>query len=149
MATVVSDIVTGINTQIALELPNWRPVAYLEDIEKNSFRTQTDRYGVRALGAIEEVTVVKRLTFDHTFEVVLTKGYAQSNIDDSEQVQAGLDLRAIMLDLYVRLTDTKAGTPGSVLNVKNLSMSAVEYLDESKVAVLRSTLDITYRLNLS
>jgi len=149
MATVVQDIVDGINAEIQAELPTWKPLAYLQDVQKNSYRTQSDRFGVRALGAIERETVTKRLTIDHTFEVVLTKGYQQSNIDDSEQIQAGLDLRAIMLDLKVRLTDTNAGAPGVVIQVQNLAMEPVEYLEEDKVAVLRSTMDITYRLILS
>jgi hypothetical protein len=104
--------------------------------------------GVRALGALQNPGVNRYTTFTQSFEVVLTKGYIQSTIDDTEQVEKSYDLRAIMLDIYTDLVNTKAGVPASVMNIFNLEFTEPEYLEEDKVVVTRYTMDITFRLTL-
>lgn len=149
MATTIGDIVASLESEIATTLgSSYKKLEYLIDVQKNNFRTSSDRYGVRALEASEIPGVTKYTTFTQSFEVVTTKSYYESALDDSEQVQAGLDLRANMLDMYKDITNAKGGLPAVILNITDLVMAEVEYLTEDKVAVLRSTMNISYRLNL-
>lgn len=148
MATQITDIVNGIEGRIAAVQPTWAELPYKIEVQKNNLSNHTDRYGARALDSEQLDGVTKQLTFTQSFEVVLTQGYNQSSINDIEQVNAGLSLRAVMLDLYLDFINTKVGLPGTVLNITDLSQGEMEYLEQDKVAILRSTMNITYRLSL-
>lgn len=148
MATEITDIVDALETEIASEVPTWKELPYKIDVEENNFRNQTDRFGVRALTQLQIDTVTKFLTFSGSFEVTLTQGYTQTSINDQSKRAAGLDLRALMLDLFIRFVNNKGGLPGTVLNITDLSQGEMIYLNEDKVAILRSTMDISYRLSL-
>lgn len=135
--------------EIAAELgAEYSALPYLEDVEKNNFLSNNNRYGVRALGALEVPGVTKNVHITQTFEVVLTKGYQVSNLDDTEQRERAYDNQQNLLCIYKRLVNTRAGIPGTVLNITNLSVSEPEYLLEEKVAVQRATMDITFRFSL-
>ena len=149
MSTVMSDLKDSILTEIQSELgSSYKELAYIENIDKNSFLTSNDRFGVRALTAIQQPGVTKYTTFSQSFEIVLTKGYIQSSIDDTEQVNKSYELRASMLDIYQRLVNNKAGAPSLVMNIFNLVIQDPEYLDEDKVVIIRATMDIFYRIIL-
>lgn len=142
----IRDAVTGVvSSQLGV---NYRELPYLEDISKNNFRGNNDRYGVRALSGIEVPGVTKTVHITQTFEVVLTKGYYESNLDDSEQREKAYDNRENLLDIYRLLVNTRAGLPGTVLNVTNLILAEPEFLVDEKVVVQRATMDITYRFSL-
>lgn len=149
MIDSIRDIRDAMESEIAAELgASYKKLAYLNDVEKNSFRTNNDRYGVQALALGEGDSVTKFVTFTQSFEVVLTKGYHESNIDDTEQLERSLDNRENLLCIYKRLVNNRAGLPSIVLNIQNLQASEPEYLEDSKVAVQRATVDITFRFSL-
>ena len=149
MSDVMRDITNAMETEIQAELGVlYKKLAYVEDVSKNSLRTSSDRYGVRALESSQIPGVTKFTTYTQSYEVVLSKGYVQSNIDDTEQVDASYDLRALLLDIYTRLVQTHAGLPLVVLNIFNMVADQPEYLVDEKVVVIRATMDITYRLTL-
>ena len=147
--TDIADITTAIKGQIITELGvSYKELAYVEDVAKNSFRTSNNRYGVRALVAGQLPGVTKFVTLNQEFEIILTKGYIQSSIDDTSQVTGSLDLRAELLSIYKRLINTKAGLPGTVLNITDLILSSPEYLEDDKVVIQRATMNIQYRYSL-
>ena len=149
MIDSMRDIRDAMETEIASELgATYKKLAYLEDVDKNSFRTTQDRYGVRALGGLEVPGVTKNVHITQTFEVVLTKGYLDSNLDDIKQVERAYDNRENMLDIYKRMVNNKAGAPAIVLNITNLVVAEPEFNVEEKVAIQRATMDITYRFSL-
>ena len=149
MIDSMRDIRDAMLGEIADELGvDYGNMPYLEDISKNNFLKNNNQYGVRALDSTEVAGVTKMVHFTQTFEVVLTKGYSESNLDDTEQRERAYDNRENMLCIYKRLVNTRAGIPGTVLNISNLLVSEPEYLLEEKVAVQRATMDITYRFSL-
>lgn len=149
MSDIIRDIKEAAESEIQAELGvSYKPLAYVEDVQKNSFRTSSERYGVRALGGTQVSGVTKYFTMTHNFEIVLSKAYNESAIDDSEQVSKAFDNRENLLAIYKRLVNNKCGIPSSVMNVFNLNILEPEYLVEDKVAIQRATLEITYRLTL-
>lgn len=149
MISHVRDIKNSIEASIQTTLGvTYKKLAYVEDVEKNSFRTNNERFGVRALFSGEVESVTKNPTFLHSFEIVISKAYLESNLDDEEQVEKALDNFENMLCIYKELVNSRAGVPSIVLNVTNLQMAEPEYLVDSKVAVQRATIDITYRFSL-
>jgi len=149
MSDQIRTIKDSILSEIALELgASYKELAYLEDIEKNSFLTSNDRYGCRALVANQTPGVTKYTTLVQSFEIVISKGYIQSSVGDSEQVIKSYDIRANILSIYNRLVRNQAGSPVVVMNVNGLVVSEPEYLEDDKVVVVRATMDITHRINL-
>lgn len=149
MSTTMEDIRDQMLVEMQAELgATYKPLAYVEDIEKNSFRTSNDRYGVRALAASEQPGATKYQTYNQIYEIIITKGYIESAVGDSNQVQKAFDNRALVLDIYRRLVNGKVGLAGVVLNIFSLEIDNPEYLDDDKVAIQRATMTITYRLSL-
>lgn len=149
MSDAIREIANSMTTEIGLELgATYATLPYLEDIEKNNYRSNNNRYGVRALGAAEVPGVTKNVHLTQSFEVVLTKGYYESNLDDEKQRDTAYDNAQNMLLIYKRLVNTQAGIPGTVLNITKLLLSEPEYLVDEKVAVQRATMDITFRFSL-
>lgn len=143
------DIKNALEAEIQSELgASYKPLAYLEDVTKNSFRTSSERFGVRPLASSQVPGVTKHVQFIQSFEIVLSKSYTESNIDDSEQIDKSLDNRENVLAIYKRIVNNKGGLPLVILNVFDLSVADPEYLEEDKVAVQRATVNIQYRINL-
>lgn len=149
MATSMTDIRDSVIARLVTVVPaDYKELAFIETIEDNSSRTDNNRYAVRALEAAEFGGVTKTISFDQSFEVVLTKNWVQNSIDDIQQVTASYENRALIQDIYVDLVQTKGGLPGTIINISNLVIAEPEYLLEDKVAVQRATMNIKYRLTL-
>lgn len=149
MIDSMRDIKNSMLSEIATELgATYATLPYLEDVQKNNFRSNNRRYGVRALAGVEVPGVTKNVHITQSFEVVLTRGYLESKLNDTEQVDKSYDSRENMLDIYKRLVNTRAGIPDTVLNIQNLVVSEPEFLVEEKVAIQRATMDITFRFSL-
>lgn len=148
MIDIIRDIQSAIEVVAATELgSDYSKLPYVEAIENNSFRTNTERYGVRALAATEVPGVTKTVHLTQAFEVILTKSYFQSMINDSEQVEKSLDNRANLLGIYKQLVNTRVGN-ANVLNVTDLAVDEPEFLEEEKVVIQRATFNVTYRFSL-
>ncbi len=129
--------------------PEYNELKYLEELSDNTFTRSSERYGVRP-GATPEnnvTEVTKSLDYVQTFEFVLTKGYCQDGVSDTDKYEAFLDLHEIALTFNNKVINTRAGLPSRVLNAINLNLEAPVFL-EDKVAVLTGSIDIIYRLNI-
>jgi len=147
--TVITDIVDAILAEVQAELgATYKELPYLENVEQNNFRGNNDRFGVRPLGALQLPGVTKFVTLSQTFEIVLSKGYIESSLDDDNKVVKSLDNRALMLDIYKRLVNNRAGLPLVVLNLTDLALAEPEFIDESNVVIQRATMTILYRFSL-
>lgn len=145
----VRDIRNSMETLIQTTLGSgYKKLQFVEDVTKNNFRTNSERYGVRALTANEVPGVTKTVQVTQSFEVVLTKAYYESNLDDTEQLEASLDNFENIHDIYKEIVNQRAGLPSIVLNTTDMLVSEPEYIEESKVAILRATINITYRFSL-
>lgn len=149
MSDIVRTIRNGLESEISAEAGvNYKKLDYLEDVSKNSLRTSSLRYGVRALDSEQLPGVTKYMTFQQSFEIVLSKSYRESVLGDSPLFEASLDNDELMMRIYKRLINNKAGVPASVLNVTDLTLAQPEVLADEKVVVTRATVNILYRLTL-
>ena len=147
--TVVTDLRNAMVSEVAAEVgAGWSELAYVNDPQKNNFRQSKQGYGVRALSAIQLPGVTKHVTFEQTFEVVLTKRYIQQAVGDGRARDEALSLQDEMLCIHKRLVNNKAGLPAQVMNVDALTMEDIEFLDDDKVAVLVAQVVIQYRISL-
>jgi hypothetical protein len=149
MIDSIRDIKEGMESTIQAYLgPTYKKLSYVNDVEKNNYFANSDRYGVRALSGGEVPGVTKNVHLTQSFEIVLSKSYRESSLDDTEQSERALDNFNNLLSIYKDLVNSKCGVPLIVLNVTNIQMSEPEYLVESKVAIQRATIDVTYRFSL-
>lgn len=145
----VKQITDGINSKInGLFSPSYKQLSYIQNVEANNFIVSKNGYGARPLSLVEFSGAVKTLSYRHTFEIVFTKGYLHSNINDNELNQCIFDLYSNTFDTFAELERTKIGLPAIVLNVDNLLIQEPQILDEDKVVVLRANVDVLYRFNL-
>lgn len=150
MSDVVRTITSAIKSEISTELgANYSELGYVLDITKNSYRQNNNRYGVIPKVATQIDGVTRYATYSQEFEFVLTKGYGQSQISDEKQRTAALDMFQLAHQIHKRLVDNKAGSPANVMNVNELVIEEPEYLTDEKVAILRASVQITYRISLS
>lgn len=145
----INDIIAGLSSRVSAVLgPDYSQLPYVIDVSKNNYNSNAKRYGVRALTATETASVTKNVTQLQSFEITLTDAYYESKLDDSAAVQTAHNLQDSVLDIYKDLINTKAGAPSVVMNISNLIVSEPEYLDDSKVVVIRATMDILHRISL-
>lgn len=149
MFTDSLDIKNSLQTQLVAVLPvDYVELKYLNNVSRNTFRNCENRYGVIARDVSQASTVTKQITYLHNYEIVITKGYCESSLDDIDAVSASYDLREIVLDYYKRIINTKGGIPSKVMNILDLSISPPEYLEDEKVTVLRANFNVLYRTTL-
>ena len=95
MATIARDLRDALRTCLSSTAGSeYNELKYLEseNLSKNSFTRSSERYGVRP-GATPENNpseVTRSLDYLQTFEFVLTKGYCQDGVSDSEKYEAYL-----------------------------------------------------------
>jgi hypothetical protein len=149
MIDTVRTIKEGIESVISSVLgPTYKKLTYVENVEKNNYNVNSNRYGVRALAGGEVPGVTKNVHIVQAFEIVLSKAYRESSLNDTEQSEKSLDNFNNILTIYKELVNTKASVPSSVLNITDLQLSEPEYIAESKVVIQRATMSITYRFSL-
>lgn len=145
--TPVTDIVNAIVARVEA-VTSFSKLPYAFDIEKNSWQSSMDGFAVRPSNTEETTSVTKRLTYIQSFEVVLTKGYTQSAIDDSSLQSAVNEISDLIHSVFVDLEQTRAGIPATVLNVLNLTIEEPSIYETQKVVALTGTVNILYRLNV-
>lgn len=143
----VSNIVEAIETRVAA-VTNFTALPYVYNIQKNNWQMVKDAYGVRPNSASEADSVSKRLTYIQSFDVVLTKGYVQSSVNDEALRDAVKELEDLMHSVFVDLEQTRVGIPSVVLNVTNFSIEEPEVFDEEKVIALTGQVSILYRFSV-
>lgn len=144
MSNLVKQINDAIETRIAAVLTGETELEYKLDIAKNNFRNSAERYACIPLDAETTEGINLHYTLNHTFQVILTKGYVNRH-DDSPQRTATFDLYTDMDTVIKDLVLSKAGLPGIIIVIQGLTLSEPEYLTEDNVAVLRANFIVKYR----
>lgn len=146
---VVRDVITGMLSEISLELGSgYEELPYMNDVSMNNFNANHNRYGVRGGALTETDTVTKVITVTQSFDVVLTKAYADDGISDENARSEWLDLQALMLDIYKRLINNKAGVPASIIDIQDLVWGEPQYISGEKVVALTASMNVRYRFSL-
>ena len=154
MSTIGKDLRDALVICLSSEAGSeYNELKYLEESRLstgNSFTGGHDqRYGIRPGPTVRNdiAEVNKSLTYTQTFQYVLTKGFCQDGVSDTDSYEVYLELHEIALRFNNKVLKTKAGLSSRTLNSINFSIEAPEFLDD-KVAVLTGNIDIIYRLTL-
>lgn len=125
---------------------DWKKIKYLEDLEKNHNLTQNRVFGIRALEASEVEGIMKYVTLDQTFELVMVRSKLSKANGDSDIRKLSYENRDQAFCVYKKIAQTHLG--GLALIVNNLVISEPEFIEEDKVVVQRITFNIRHRCKI-
>lgn len=143
---IVEQINDGITTVVTSSLGvGYSELSYLIDVEKNNYKSNAKRYGVRPLGANTVDSITRVYTVDHTFQIVLTHDYFSNPSNDQDQRDKTFLLFDKLDEIMKNLFINKAGLPSIVLNIDSVSIIQPEYIEDDKVVILRADFNVKYR----
>jgi len=144
----VQDIVSAIKTRVQTVATGYTELSYAKDLAKNTFKDNHKRFGVLPKGAVETQGIVRHATFDQDFELVLTQGFINKPMSDSEEQSKAIELQDLIQSIYLDLVQTKVGLPSTCIIVADLNIDAPETNDQHKLLVQKASFKIKYRINL-
>lgn len=145
MATIVKQINDAVEARITIALPDYALLNYKIDVAKNNFVTNNKRFGVVPLDADPAPTILKHYSLDHNYLITLTHGYINQQTNDADQREKTFVLYDATDKIYIDILNTKAGIPNIILNIRSISLAEPEYLEDEKVVILRSLVQVRYR----
>lgn len=143
----VQNIVSALKTTIQGVATGYSELAYAKDISKNTFKDSQKKFGVIPKEANETNGTLGFLTFEQSFEIILTNGFINKPMTDSEEQTKSIELQDLAQSIYKQIGNTKAGLPGTVIMVSDLRLEPSETSDQ-KIVIQRGTFNIKYKLNL-
>lgn len=143
---VVEQIRNGMNTRLAAVLgSDYKKLAYIREIEKNSNTSKTLGYGVSVGGAEPSDESINRShTYRQEFTVVLCSGGGRKKTE-RDQEAAALTMATAMDSIIKDFTQYRLGLPTLVIQVENATIQEREILEDGDTVVLRATFPIIYR----
>lgn len=146
MSTIVSDIRTALETQVATILgATWKPMVSKFNIEKSNKANDKLRYGVVVGNADFAVGVLGMNTFDRTYQVILQDRYEiksdstrQATIDNlhdqaSEIMKTVTANRLGLLSTVLMITPSPVDEPD--LEIENLAIIRIEFIIKYREAL--------------
>ena len=145
----ITTLVSGINTRVAAVLgSSYSELGYIADVSDNSFKGASKRYGVIA-GDLDQVEtsagVLGSYTIIQEFVIKVTDRWATSQAGDGSKRETMISLLEKCLLIYKDLINSKAGSPGTVLNVLDGMSTASTYHEEDNVCEATMNIQILYR----
>lgn len=143
----VQDIVSALKTSVQSVATGYSELAYAKDLSKNTFKDNQKKFGILPKEANETTGPMGFITFNQTFELILTNGFINKPMSDSEEQAKGIELQDLAQSIYKSIGLTKAGLPGTIIMASDLRIDSSE-TTEQKLVIQRATFNIRYKLNL-
>jgi hypothetical protein len=143
MSSNQSLILDAIEARITALGTGRRKLKYSYDLEKNEARNESNSYGYGAASGNTVSGVMKSVTMDQQFFVVLSQKYVNRNGDAAEQVA----LKAIYDDMETIYTDfvsSKLGIAATVLVVEGFSLDDPEKMSDNTISI-KASFNIKHR----
>jgi hypothetical protein len=136
-------------TVMEANLTTYKPLDYLEDLSKNSFRQNAKRYGIRQLSLnpiVGSEGVIGREVIERNYEIVLTTDFVNNNTSD-EKARASKDAIIETAEQVRRLiNNTNFGAFRNARIVRNIVEDTIEIDEANKVVIARISLSIQVKL---
>lgn len=145
---IVSEIITEVKLTLDALLTSYARLDYEFEIEKNSDRGNTKRFGfIPGPADFKEGSALGFTTMLHTFQLILTTDY-QNKDDDSAQANAlqGMYAEAHGVIKAIQKKSITLPTSGyTVLLISGANFDDPEHFNDNSSTALRANLVITYR----
>ncbi len=145
MANIVEQINDALTSRVSTTLGvTYSELNFLTEVDKNNFKSNAKRYGVRPLSGESVAGITRVYTLDQEFEILLTHDWVPNPSNDQDKRDKAfllLDkMDAIMKDIFL----SKATLPNIILNIDNISLDEPDY-EIDNVVVIRAQFNIKYR----
>jgi len=148
MANIAEQIRDNFETEVSTALgATYSELKYKVNPAQNDFKTNKKGYGVVPREAAVVEGVIRSVTVDHVFDVVLTQDYHNQK-SDAKQLVSTFELFDKMNDISDAVVSTNLSLPGTVYVVNLLSIDEPEYLEDDNVVVLIAKYIIKYRTSI-
>ena len=147
MGSLVKDINTHIEAQVALSIPTFAKASFIYDSSKDKRKGASARYAVRPLSAGENDLNIGSYAVDHLFEVTLTEVFKSSrSLNDYDMADKVLVLQDYCHDIFKQVQST-IGTV-QIRQVFSLTIEEPEINEEDNIIAQKMTLTIKYQNTL-
>jgi len=143
--TLLTDLITAIKAQVTGAI-GFQELPLVIDPQKNAKRMTRQKFGIIPGSATQISGQTRFYTMDHSFIIELTDDYINTKASDEGKRAATNNLINKAHDVFKALIKNKAGLPGVVMNVKELSLQEPVYFEEEDTVVLNMGFIITYRV---
>jgi hypothetical protein len=148
--SIVKNIRENVTSRVQATLGSgFSKLSHASEVSLNKFGTASKRFAVSPENAFEVSGSTSLNTLDHRFIVTLTDGFANgtmSQVNDDLKMERIAELQDQALLIYKDLQTYKSLVSASVLIINGLSISAIEFLDEERVAVLKFEFNVRYKI---
>lgn len=143
--SATSTFVSSIKTRVASVLGvSYSELGYALDISKNSFKGNERRYAVLAKAASEVPGTIGSVTMEQDFEIILTDGYINTAMSDSQAQAKAIALQDLALSIYKDLVQTKCGS-NTCMSVRDCSLADPQFIEKDNVVAQSMTIKVKYR----
>lgn len=143
---IVSEIIDAFKALIELELPNYKEAKNVFDVERNPNTNLANRYGVRSSGSTRnDDGILKHLTLDHDFEVMVIGKYTNLRKDDQKQQALAIAQNDAMNSIGAKVESQKLSLENKVLYAEFFGADEPEFFEDQNLCVTRGTFTIKYR----
>lgn len=142
----VSTLTSDIKTRVQTVATAYSELGYANDITKNTFKGNYKRFAVLPKGSSQSNSVTRYITLEQEFEIILTDGFINKALSDSEQQSRVIALQDLLVSVYKDLVNTRCGSVACI-NVTNLSIREPQFLEDN-VVVQSATFNVLYRTPL-
>lgn len=146
--TIVKDILDKTKELIQVALPDYKPLDYEYDINRNADNRLQKRFGFTPFGAeFIEARTNQHNTFNHVFQLVLTNSF-QAMDDDTALATALNELyeKSFLVQQNIQAGDIILTNPDyKVLIFNAVSFEQPDFLVDNGTVALRSNFSAIYR----
>jgi hypothetical protein len=126
---------------------SYSELGYATDVSKNTFKGNDKRFAVLSKGGSEQSGIIGYITYEQDFEVILTDGFINRPLSDSQAQDKAITLQDLVFDIYKDLVKTKCGS-NTCITVRELSLSDPQYLEKDNVVAQTATFKVKFRQQL-
>lgn len=149
MSTITKSVYDAVKSSVAAILGSeWTELRYVFDVAQNTERDIAKGFGIVPLSAPPANSIVRAMTFDHTFQIVLTQTNVREQ-DDAQVFDALLNAGGLYDkadDILHGVLNQQLGIPHIIMTVVNGGIEAAEILES--YIVLRLQIIVRYRRNI-
>lgn len=135
MASNQTEILNAIETQLAILLPQHTRLSYSYDLQKNNSRNGSTAYGFGiGAGSPDNAGVIKSVTLDQDFFVVITESFVNRSCDTDENDS----LKIVYNNIETVLTSfssSKLGISSIILLIEQPALDEPEKIGENTISV--------------
>ena len=148
MSTLVTDIITFLEAQIAIAVPTYSKLNYVYDPEKEDNRGASLTYGVTPGGFSQNNLNLQSYAVDQTFNITLVNKFKSTKLSSDSNLQSLIiDMQDKCHDIFKQI---KQAAPGStqIRHIYEVNLEEPEINNDNHIVSMRMSFTVKYQNSL-